>query len=81
MYKYTLVTMMTYCKRQNKTLSNYNIKSIACFISLILAEEAHLPSGISAKRIDPRSYAPGQLIVELKESKTTADFCKELNQI
>ena len=46
--------------------------------SLVLAEEAYLPSGILSKKLDPATYAPGQLIVKLKEGKTTADL-QELN--
>ena len=46
------------------------------FSSLVSAQEDYLPSGISAKKLDPASYAPGQLIVKLKEGKTTADLQK-----
>ena len=44
--------------------------------SLVSAQEDYLPPGISSKKLDPASYAPGQLIVKLKEGKTTADLQK-----
>ncbi len=45
---------------------------------LALAQESDLPAGIASKKLDPQDYAPGQLIVKLKEGKTTADL-QELN--
>ena len=45
---------------------------------LVLAEESYLQPAISAKKLDPASYVPGQLIVKLKEGKTTTDL-QELN--
>ena len=46
--------------------------------SLASAEESNLPAAIASKKLDPKDYAPGQLIVKLKEGKTTADL-QELN--
>ena len=70
---------MTFLQKTKLKLCQTIILSLLLALSpLILAEEAHLPSGISAKELDPASYAPGQLIVKLKESKTTADL-QELN--
>lgn len=71
--------MMIFLQNTKLKLCQTVILSLLLVLSPpILAEEAYLPSGISAKKLDPASYVPGQLIVKLKESKTTTDL-QELN--
>lgn len=71
--------MKTFVQNTKLKLCQTALVSLLFVLSpLASAQESDLPPGIASKKLDPKDYSPGQLIVKLKEGKTTADL-QELN--